>query len=89
MNFKEYFKNKDVEQIVNRKFTQKELEVIEMVAKGITINEIAHDLIISSSTVKTHLSNIRTKFNFDTEDISNIRVMLCIFWQKYGDCFQI
>ncbi|MCM1265326.1 MAG: helix-turn-helix transcriptional regulator [Candidatus Gastranaerophilales bacterium] len=84
MNFREHFENRHLSDVLLRELTEKEIEVIEKIAEGLTINEVAKDLIIAISTVKTHLSNIRSKFKFSQSDIVNIRVMLCIFWEKYG-----
>ena len=47
-----------VEEITNR-----ELEVIRLVAQGRSNFEIAQELVISEKTVKTHVSNILAKLN--------------------------
>lgn len=41
--------------------SERELDVVERVARGATNNEIAADLFLSVSTVKTHLESIRSK----------------------------
>lgn len=41
--------------------SQRELEIIELVAKGLTNQEIAQSLTISKRTVDNHVSNIFTK----------------------------
>lgn len=43
--------------------TEREQQVLELVAKGLTNKEIAADLHISDSTVKNHLSNILEKLH--------------------------
>ncbi|WP_025274968.1 response regulator [Haloglycomyces albus] len=43
--------------------TERELDVMEKVARGRTNNEIAAELYLSLSTVKTHLDSIRTKLS--------------------------
>ena len=43
--------------------TQREVEVLRLVAAGKTNPEIAEDLFISASTVNTHVSNIFNKIN--------------------------
>jgi two-component system, NarL family, response regulator LiaR len=45
--------------------TQRELEVIRLVAMGRNNREIAQELFISEKTVKTHISNILGKLNLD------------------------
>ncbi len=41
--------------------TQRELELLPLIAQRLTVAEIARDLVISPNTVKKHLSNIYTK----------------------------
>ncbi len=41
--------------------TQRELDVVRLVARGRTNQEVAGELFISLSTVKTHLASIQTK----------------------------
>lgn len=43
--------------------TRREREVIELIANGLTNNEIAEKLFISSTTVDTHRKNLLAKFN--------------------------
>jgi DNA-binding NarL/FixJ family response regulator len=53
-------KNTDTEAPV---LTRREKEVIELIAEGMTNNEIAQKLFISVSTVDTHRKNILSKLN--------------------------
>lgn len=48
---------------VEEKLTARETEVINLIACGLTNEEIANQLIISDKTVKTHVSNILHKLN--------------------------
>jgi NarL family two-component system response regulator LiaR len=43
--------------------TPRELEVLELLVKGLTNAQIAYQLTISAATVKNHISNILPKFN--------------------------
>jgi DNA-binding NarL/FixJ family response regulator len=43
--------------------TEREIEVLRLIAKGATNREIAEELIISEGTVKTHISNILSRLN--------------------------
>jgi len=43
--------------------TQRELEVLKAVARGLSNSEMADELFISETTVKTHLAHILTKLN--------------------------
>lgn len=48
---------------IEEKLTPRETEVIELIACGLSNEEIANRLIISDKTVKTHVSNILHKLN--------------------------
>ncbi|MFM2351530.1 MAG: hypothetical protein RL096_11 [Actinomycetota bacterium] len=43
--------------------TDRELEVIKAVAKGLSNKQIAHEMFVSESTVKFHLQNVSKKLN--------------------------
>ncbi|MFN8454138.1 MAG: response regulator transcription factor [Anaerolineae bacterium] len=43
--------------------TEREVEVLRLIAQGLNNREIARQLIISEKTVKTHVSNILSKLN--------------------------
>jgi DNA-binding CsgD family transcriptional regulator len=43
--------------------TRREKEVLELIAEGMTNNEIAQKLFISSTTVDTHRKNLLAKFD--------------------------
>ena len=42
--------------------TRREIEVLELIAEGMTNNEIANKLFVSSTTIDTHRKNLLTKF---------------------------
>jgi DNA-binding NarL/FixJ family response regulator len=46
-----------------KKLTEREIEVLRLLAKGKTNNEISLELCVTEATVKTHVSNILTKLN--------------------------
>ena len=46
---------------MNASLSARELEIIELVAEGLTNQEIAERLTISKRTVDTHVSNVFTK----------------------------
>jgi LuxR family maltose regulon positive regulatory protein len=46
--------------------TNREIEVLKKLAKGLSNNKIANSLFISTETVKRHLSNIYRKLNVDS-----------------------
>ena len=48
------------------KVTAREFDIIKLIYKGMTNNEIANQLDISVHTVKTHLEKLYEKFNVHT-----------------------
>lgn len=58
--------------------TERELEVVRLVAQGCNNHDIAQELFISEKTVKTHVSNILSKLNL------NDRTQLAIYAIKNG-----
>ena len=55
------------------RFTRREKEVLDLIAKGKTTREIANHLFISEKTVETHRSNLFSKF-----DVKNVTSLLKI-----------
>jgi DNA-binding NarL/FixJ family response regulator len=45
--------------------TERELEVLELIAQGLTNREIAEKMVISEKTVKTHVSNLLDKLGLE------------------------
>ncbi len=53
----------NVEKIEELNISKREYEVLELIDKGLSNQEIATQLFISESTVKTHVSNLLSKLN--------------------------
>lgn len=49
------------EEVNNRKISKRELEVLELMAQGLSNQEIASHLFVSLNTIKTHSSNLFQK----------------------------
>ena len=58
--------------------TERELDVVRLVAQGRNNHEIAQELVISEKTVKTHVSNILSKLHLED------RTQLAIYAIKQG-----
>lgn len=54
-----------VQGVEKENITEREMEVIRLVAQGKSNHEIAQALVISEKTVKTHISNILSKLQLD------------------------
>lgn len=53
----------DTQKIASLGLSKRELEVLELIVKGMSNKEIAETLFISESTVKTHVSNLLLKLD--------------------------
>ena len=59
-----------------KKLTQREIQIVELLAEGLSNKEIAAKLFISVHTVKANLEHIYEKLNI------NNRVLLAVYWLK-------
>ena len=59
---KDYTNEKSEGIDIKSKLTNRELEVLNLIADGMTTNEIANQLYISPKTVESHKSNLMEKF---------------------------
>lgn len=69
---------RSVKEIDIKDLTARELEVLRLVARGMTNAEIAGELLVSEATVKTHVSNVLTKL--DVRD----RIQLVVYAYENG-----
>jgi len=59
----EEFHHSDKQQLSEEPLTQRELEVLRLIAQGYENRDIAEQLVISEATVRTHVSNILGKLH--------------------------
>jgi len=67
------------------KLTQREIDVLTLVAQGYTNSDIANKLFISKDTVKAHLKSIYNRFDFNyCHDSSSVfRLRAALLWMEY------
>ena len=69
--------NNDSEPVLFNELSERELDVLRQIAKGMTNSQIAQELFISENTVKGHVSNILSKLHL--ADRTQVAVYA---WQK-------
>lgn len=76
----EYARGREIHEDVSRgrKVTERETEILQLVAEGLGNKEIAHRLCISESTVRNHLHNILDKLHLQN------RVQLAMYASRQG-----
>lgn len=82
MNIETFLEKKDIAQILDKRLSNRELEVLRTLSQGYDVSEIAKKLKITRNTVKVYLSNLSLKVNIPTSN-TNFRVAMCIFYNKY------
>ena len=53
----------DQQKIESLEITRREYEVLQLISKGLSNKEIASQLFLTESTIKTHVSNLLVKLN--------------------------
>ena len=71
------FKNKPEKQVSNQEslLTERELEILKLIARGSSNSEISEFLFISLNTVKTHIKNIFQKFEVNDRTLAVITAL--------------
>ena len=82
MNIETFLEEKSIEDVVNTRLSNRELEVLRKLAQGYDVAEMAKNLKISRNTVKVYLSNLSQKISIPTTN-TNFRVAMCIFYNRF------
>ena len=71
----------------NQELTKRQEEVLKLISKGYSNEEISEKMVISAATVKTHINNIYSKFNInrETKDVSTMRVRAVLKYLNLED----
>lgn len=63
MNIEKFLESKKLNEVLTKRLTRREVEILSLYAVGNTSKEIAQYLTVSENTVKTHIKNIFLKIN--------------------------
>lgn len=71
----------------NQELTKRQEEVLRLISKGYSNEEISEKMVISVNTVKTHINSIYSKFNINrkTKDSSTMRVRAVLKYLNLED----
>ncbi len=81
----ENFERQALQDVTISKLTQRQVEVLELVAQAYTNEEIANKLFITRDTVKTHLKSIYRRFDFSycNNTSSVFRLRIALLWLQH------
>lgn len=82
MNIKAFLEEKNLNDILEKDLSNRELQILKAIALGFDISEIAKNLKISRNTVKVYLNNLSYKITIPTTK-TNFRVAMCIFYNHF------
>ena len=75
------FEKKKIEQILTKKLSKREVQVLSLYATGFSIEDISKILVLSESTVYTHIKNVFEKIRIDSS--ADVKITLCLFWHMF------
>lgn len=81
MDIRGFFKNKKLNDILKKKLTSREIQVLSLYGSGFDVKEVADVLFLSESTVRTHIKNVFLKIGIDAS--ADCKITLCLFWHMY------
>ena len=87
MNIKAFLEGKELNKILEKDLSNRELETLKGIALGFDISEIAKNLKISRNTVKVYLNNMSYKITIPTTK-TNFRVAMCIFYNHFKEVLE-
>lgn len=59
-----------------KRFTEREKEVLKLIAKGLNKKKIAERLTLSTGTIQTHFNNIYSKVHFSNYEVTKVKIAL-------------
>ena len=81
MDIQKHFEKKKIEQILTKKLSKRKVQVLSLYATGFSIEDISKILVLSESTVYTHIKNVFEKIRIDSS--ADVKITLCLFWHMF------
>jgi DNA-binding NarL/FixJ family response regulator len=78
MNIRSYFESKQLKEILTKKLTRREVEILSLYASGFSVGEISNILTVSKNTIRTHIKNVFLKIEIPQD--ANPKITLCLFY---------
>lgn len=78
MDISGQLERKKLNQILTKRLTRREVEILSLFASGFAVKEISEILIISESTIRTHINNIFLKVNIKAG--ADKTITLCLLY---------
>jgi len=81
MDIRSYFESNKFDEVLTKKLTRREVEILSLYASGLTYKEMSDVLMISENTVKTHINNVYLKILIPEN--TNPKSTLYLFYSIY------
>lgn len=82
MDIRGHLEKNKFEKVLTKKLTSREVQVLSLYATGFTVKEVSDVLVLSESTVRTHINNIFSKVLIDSS--ADVKLTLCLLWHIYN-----
>lgn len=81
MDIRGYFEGKKLKDLLSKRLTRREVEVLSLYASGFTVKEISDVVNVSENTVRVHINNVFLKIAIPAE--ANPKITLCLFYHLF------
>ena len=81
MDIQKHFEKKKINEILTKKLSKREVQILSLYATGFSIKDISEILVLSESTVYTHVKNFFAKVRIDNS--ADMKITLCLLWHIY------
>lgn len=81
MDIRGFFEGKKLKDLLSKRLTRREVEILSLYASGFTAKEIAEILNVSENTARVHINNVFLKIAIPAE--ANPKITLCLFYHLF------